>query len=57
MRSPASIALPNRLRICEGQPENTAATAVDSTLTCILGRMAQDGRREVTWDEMLKTAG
>jgi predicted dehydrogenase len=44
-------------RIREGRPENTAATAVDSTLTCILGRMAQDGRREVTWDEMLKTAG
>jgi predicted dehydrogenase len=43
-------------RIREGRPENTAATAVDSTLTCILGRLAQDGRREVTWEEMLKSA-
>jgi hypothetical protein len=43
-------------RIREGRPENTAATAVDSTLTCIMGRMAQDGRKEVTWEEMLKTA-
>lgn len=43
-------------RIRDGRPENTAATAVESTLTCIMGRMAQDGRREVTWEEMMKTA-
>ena len=43
-------------RIKEGRPENAAATAVDSTLTCIMGRMATDGRREVTWEEMLKSA-
>jgi predicted dehydrogenase len=43
-------------RVHDGRPENTAATAVDSTLTCIMGRMAQDGRREVTWEEMMKSA-
>ncbi len=43
-------------RVKEGRPENTAATAVDSTLTCIMGRMATDGRREVTWEEMMKSA-
>jgi hypothetical protein len=43
-------------RVKEGRPENTAATAVDSTLTCIMGRMATDGRREVTWEQMLKSA-
>jgi predicted dehydrogenase len=43
-------------RIRDGKPENTAATAVESTLTCIMGRMATDGRREVTWEEMLKSA-
>lgn len=43
-------------RVREGRPENTAATAVESTLTCIMGRMAADGRREVTWEEMLKRA-
>jgi predicted dehydrogenase len=43
-------------RVKEGRPENTAATAVDSTLTCIMGRMATDTRREVTWEQMLKSA-
>jgi hypothetical protein len=43
-------------RIQEHRPENTAQTAVESTLTCIMGRMAQYGRKEVTWDEMLKSA-
>jgi predicted dehydrogenase len=42
-------------RVKEGHPQNTAATAVDSTLTCIMGRMATDARREVSWEEMLKT--
>ncbi len=41
-------------RIAEGRPENTAATGAESTLTAILGRMAMDARREVTWDEMMK---
>ena len=31
-------------------------TAVDSTLTSILGRMAYETKREVTWEEMLKSA-
>ena len=43
-------------RIQEGRPENTAMTAVESTLTCIMGRMAQYGRKEVTWEEMMKSA-
>jgi len=41
-------------RIAEGQPENTAVRGAESTLTAILGRMAMDQRREVTWDEMMK---
>jgi myo-inositol 2-dehydrogenase/D-chiro-inositol 1-dehydrogenase len=43
-------------RVKDGKPENTAATAVDSTLTCIMGRMATDTRHEVTWEEMMKSA-
>lgn len=43
-------------RIKEGQPENTAATAAESTLTAIMGRMAVDARHEVTWDEMMRSA-
>ena len=42
-------------RIAEGRPENTAIRGAESTLTAILGRMAMDARREVTWDEMMKT--
>jgi len=41
-------------RIAEGKPENTAIRGAESTLTAILGRMAMDQRREVTWDEMMK---
>jgi predicted dehydrogenase len=41
-------------RIAEGRPENTGARGAESTLTAILGRMAMDARREVTWDEMMK---
>ena len=39
--------------VVAGLPENTAFTACDSTLTAILGRMAIDQHREVTWEEML----
>lgn len=42
-------------RISEGKPENTGARGVESTLTAILGRMAMDKRREVTWDEMMQS--
>ncbi|HUQ93963.1 MAG TPA: Gfo/Idh/MocA family oxidoreductase [Bryobacteraceae bacterium] len=41
-------------RIAEGKPDNTAVRGAQSTLTAILGRMAMDVRREVTWDEMMK---
>ncbi len=42
-------------RIAEGKPENTGVRGAESTLTAILGRMAMDVRREVTWDEMMKS--
>jgi hypothetical protein len=32
----------------------TVAPSVRSNLTCVLGRLAARGRREVTWDEMTK---
>jgi predicted dehydrogenase len=41
-------------RIAEGRPENTGTRGAESTLTAILGRMAMDARREVTWDEMMR---
>jgi myo-inositol 2-dehydrogenase/D-chiro-inositol 1-dehydrogenase len=41
-------------RISEGRPENTAVRGAESSLTAILGRMAMDLRREITWDEMMK---
>jgi len=41
-------------RIREGKPENTGARGAESTLTAILGRMAIDLRREVTWEEMMR---
>lgn len=41
-------------RIREKTPENTAISGAESTLTAILGRMAMEVRREVTWDEMMR---
>ena len=41
-------------RVSEGKPENVGARGAESTLTAILGRMAMDARREVTWEEMMK---
>ncbi|MBL8213588.1 MAG: Gfo/Idh/MocA family oxidoreductase [Bryobacterales bacterium] len=41
-------------RIQEGKPENTGVRGAESTLTAILGRMAMDRRREVTWEEMMR---
>lgn len=41
-------------RIAKGRPENVGARGAESTLTAILGRMAMEARREVTWDEMMK---
>lgn len=43
-------------RVSEGKPENAGVRAAESTLTCILGQMAIDRKREVTWDEMMKSA-
>ena len=42
-------------RVQDGKPENTGVRGAESTLTAILGRMAMDLRREVTWEEMLKS--
>jgi predicted dehydrogenase len=41
-------------RIAEGRPENSGVRGAESTLTAILGRIAMDRRREVTWDEMMR---
>jgi hypothetical protein len=41
-------------RISEGKPENVGTRGAESTLTAILGRMAMDTRREVTWEQMMK---
>lgn len=43
-------------RVKEGKPENVGVRAAESTLTSILGQMAIDQKREVTWDEMMKSA-
>jgi myo-inositol 2-dehydrogenase/D-chiro-inositol 1-dehydrogenase len=43
-------------RIADNKPENTGIRGAESTLTAILGRMAIDIHREVTWDEMMKSA-
>ena len=40
--------------ILEGKPFSMVKDAADSTLTSILGRMAVELRREVTWEEMLR---
>jgi myo-inositol 2-dehydrogenase / D-chiro-inositol 1-dehydrogenase len=43
-------------RVSEGKPENAGVRAAESTLTSILGQMAIDRKREVTWDEMMRSA-
>jgi len=42
-------------RVATGKPENSAIRGAESTLTAILGRMAMDARREITWEEMMKS--
>lgn len=42
--------------ILAGESYDMTRTAVESTLTAILGRMAIETRREVTWEEMLRSA-
>ncbi|MFN7924582.1 MAG: Gfo/Idh/MocA family oxidoreductase [Bryobacteraceae bacterium] len=44
-------------RIATGKPDNTGVRGVESTLTAILGRMAMDLGREVTWEEMMRSEG
>lgn len=40
-------------RVVEGKPENVGVRAAESTLTSILGQLAIDRKREVTWDDMM----
>lgn len=42
--------------IVDGKPLNMAMSSAESTLTAILGRMACELRRPVTWDEMMASA-
>jgi predicted dehydrogenase len=44
-------------RIVEARPENNAMAAAESTLTSLMGRMAIDSGRRVTWDELLSSEG
>lgn len=41
--------------IVNKKPHNEAQDAADSTFTALLGRMAYETKREVTWEEMLKS--
>jgi len=42
--------------IADGKVIDMTRTSCDSTLTSILGRMAMETRREVTWDQMMRSA-
>ena len=42
--------------ILAGESYDMTKTAVESTLSAILGRMAIETRREVSWDEMMKSS-
>jgi len=42
--------------IVEKKPYNMSKDAAESTLTALLGRMAYETKREVTWDELLRSA-
>lgn len=42
-------------RIVSGNPDNSTVDAAESTLTSLLGRMAVETKRMVTWDEMLRS--
>lgn len=41
--------------VLSGKPGNDAFRACESTLTSLLGRMAIDTKREVTWEELLRS--
>jgi len=48
---------PERLQSIAGRkPHNLAEAAAEATLTWLAGRMACQTKREVTWDELPKTA-
>ena len=42
-------------RIRDGKPENTGVRSAESTLTAIMAQMAVDRRKEVTWEEMMRS--
>lgn len=42
--------------IVDKKPYNLAHPAADATFTSLLGRMAYEQKREVTWDELLRSA-
>lgn len=42
-------------KVLAGKPENMAFSACESTFTSILGRMAIDAKREVTWENMMRS--
>ena len=42
--------------IVDAKPYNLAKAAADATLTSLLGRMAYERKREVTWEELLRSA-
>ncbi len=42
--------------VVEKKPFSMAKAAAEATLTSILGRMAYESKREVTWDEMMRSA-
>jgi hypothetical protein len=42
-------------RILEGIPRNMSHDAAISTFTSLLGRMAYEYEREVTWEEMMRS--
>jgi myo-inositol 2-dehydrogenase/D-chiro-inositol 1-dehydrogenase len=60
-RSPRNISIDSIAafvkRVESGNVENTIARGVESSLTAILGRLAMDLRRPVTWSEMLASNG
>jgi len=41
-------------KVLANRPENTAISGCESTFTALLGRMAIDARREVTWEDMMR---
>jgi myo-inositol 2-dehydrogenase / D-chiro-inositol 1-dehydrogenase len=42
-------------RIVDNKPENNAKWAAESTLTALLGRMAIDTQRRVTWQDLMRS--